>query len=79
MERARTYSSPLPVTFTAMAGITPDLVVLLVGNLYRKIQEHEPLSTIISALVSARHRFNLLTLIIVLLTPTARVPILPEV
>ena len=35
-----------------MTGLT-DLVVLLVGNLYGKIQEHEPLPTVILALVAA--------------------------
>ena len=34
-----------------MTGLT-DLVLLLVGNLYGKIQEHEPLPTIILASVN---------------------------
>ena len=37
-----------------MAGLT-DLVVLLVINVYGKIQEHEPLPTVILALVSDCH------------------------
>jgi hypothetical protein len=45
------YSSPLSIASAAMTGLT-DLVVLLVIDLYGKIQEHEPLPTVILALVS---------------------------
>ena len=52
MRKASLYFFPLSTTSPVMTGLA-DLAVLLVINLYGKVQEHQPLPTIILALVSS--------------------------
>ena len=73
---------PLPIVLVVMTGLS-DLVMLLIGKLYGKIQEHAPLPTFILALV--RHFISLsealisLTHVRLYLFYTAHAQILPEI